>query len=273
MKVCVLGLGEVGFSTAKYVVDKELDVWGYDIDLKAVKRAKKMGIRNATDVWDEIPSVDVYLICVSTGIRADVPDLSPVFDVCEKINKKACLSSCPLVSIESTILPGLSQRVFRDIFKEHVRLVHVPHRYWAEQTVKHGVKQMRVIGGVDVASLDAGLKFYKDILDIPLHVVSSVEVAEMSKIGENAYRYVQIAFAEELRMVCEELGLRFDEVQDACNTKWNIEILEARGGIRGHCLPKDTQYLASLTAFNALIKSAMVVDKMYRAWRARKIQK
>ena len=69
------------------------------------------------------------------------------------------------------------------------------------------------------------------------------------------------------------IKLRFDEVWDACNTKWNIKILEARDGIGGHCLPKDTRYPASLTAFNALIKSAMVVDKMYRAWRARKIQK
>jgi UDP-N-acetyl-D-mannosaminuronate dehydrogenase len=88
----------------------------------------------------------------------------------------------------------------------------------------------------------------------------------MCKIVENAYRYVQIAFAEELRMMCEELGLDFNEVRRACNTKWNIEILEAREGILGHCLPKDIRYLISLTTYNTLLRSAIEVDKEYRNW-------
>jgi len=266
MKVCVLGLGEVGFATAKYVLDKGLDVWGYDVDLAAVERAKEAGIVRVTTVWDEIPSVDVYLICVSTGFKGEVPDLSSIFDVCEKIKEEAGLSAHSLVSIESTVIPGLCRRVFRDIFEGCVRLVHVPHRFWAEKSVKHGVKQFRVVGGVDAESLEAGLEFYRDVLGVPLHVSSSVEVAEMSKIAENAFRYVQIACAEELRMVCEEGGLCFDEVRNACNTKWNIEILEARDGISGHCLTKDIRYLASLTGFNVLMKSALAVDKKYRDW-------
>ncbi len=270
MKVGVVGLGEVGFPTAKYIINKSLNVWGYDIDLKAVNKTKKTGIQAASS-WDEVPSMDVYLICVSTGFRDDVPDLSPIFNICEKIKEKNILSNCPLVSIESTILPGFSWRVFEDIFERDVRLVHAPHRYWVGQPIRHGVKQLRVIGGVDAESLKAGIKFYQDTLDIPLHVVSSIEVAEMSKIAENAYRYVQIAFAEELKMICEETGLRFDEVREACNTKWNIEILEARDGIGGHCLPKDTRYLASLTPYNMLLKSGLTVDKQYREWLVRKV--
>jgi UDP-N-acetyl-D-mannosaminuronic acid dehydrogenase len=266
MKVCVLGLGEVGFATAKHIVNKELDVWGYDTDLKAVERAKKAGISKASSLWNDVPSVDCYLICVSTRLKGAVPDLSPIFDVCEKIKGRVASSNHPLVSIESTVMPGLSQRVSNDIFKKRVRLVHVPHRYWAEQPVKHGVEQLRVIGGVDVESLEAGLKFYRDTLNVPLHVASSIEIAEMSKIAENSYRYVQIAFAEELRMICEEVGLRFDEVRKACNSKWNIEILEARDGIAGHCLPKDTRYLMSLTTSNALLKCALSVDEQYRQW-------
>jgi nucleotide sugar dehydrogenase len=270
MKVCVLGLGEVGFATAKYVLDKRLDVWGYDIDLAAVERAKKAGIVRATHVWDDVPLVDVYLICVSTGFKGNVPDLSPIFDVCEKIKGKASSSAYPLVSIESTVIPSLCRRVFRDVFEECIHLVHVPHRYWAEKPVTHGVKQLRVIGGVGAKSLKAGLGFYRNVLGIPLHVSPSVEVAEMSKIVENASRYVEIVFAEELRMACEEAGLSFDEVRNACNTKWNIEILEARDGISRHCLPKDTRYLTSLTGFNVLMKSALAVDKQYREWLARK---
>jgi len=270
MKVCVLGLGEVGFATAKYVLDKGLDVCGYDIDLATVERAKKAGIVRATTVWDEIPSADVYLICVSTGFKGEGPDLSSIFDVCEKVKGKGGLSVYRLVSIESTVIPSLCRRVFRDIFKGRVHLVHVPHRFWAEKPVKHGVKQSRVVGGVDAESLKAGLEFYRDVLGVSLHVCSSVEVVEMSKIAENAFRYVQIGFAEELRMVCEEVGLSFDDVRDACNTKWNVEILEARDGISGHCLTKDIRYLASLTGFNVLMKSALAVDKQYREWLASK---
>jgi len=270
MKVCVLGLGQVGLPAAKYIVEKGFDVWGYDVDSKAVEKAKKIDTLKASHVWDDIPPLEVYLICVTTRLKGEAPDLSPVFDVCKKIKEKTASSNHPLVSIESTVIPGLSRRVFMDIFEKRVRLVHVPERYWTEQPVKHGVKQLRVIGGVDAESLECGLKFYRDALGIPLHVVSSIEAAEMSKIAENAYRYVQIAFAEELRMICEEAGLKFEEVQAACNTKWNVEILEARNGIDGHCLPKDIRYLASLTTFNNLLRSAMIVDKQYKEWVMRK---
>jgi len=77
---------------------------------------------------------------------------------------------------------------------------------------------------------------------------------------------VQIAFAEELKMICESLGLDFEEVRKACNPKWNIEILEARNGIGAHCLPKDIRYLASLSEHNTLLRSAMEVDIQYRKW-------
>ena len=266
MRICVIGLGEVGLATAKYIVDKKLDLWGYDISSAAVERARKVGILKVTQNWDDVPLSDVYLICVYTGLKDEVPDLSAVFDTCEKIKVKTRQSAKPLVSVESTIVPGLCKRVFREIFDGRVHLVHVPHRYWAEEPVKHGVKQSRVIGGVDSESLEAGVKFYRDVLGVPLHVASSIEVAEMCKIAENAYRYVQIAFAEELRMICEECGLNFDDVRKACNTKWNIEILEARDGISGHCLPKDIRYVTSLTAFNVLMKGALTVDEQYRVW-------
>jgi len=267
MRVCVIGLGEVGLATAKYVLGKGLDLWGYDISPAAVRNAKNTGISNVTTIWEQVPPADVYLICVYTGLKkGGKADLSAVYDACEKIKSVITSSAKPLISVESTVVPGLCRQVFREIFEENVLLVHVPHRYWGEDPEKHGVKQKRVIGGVNDKSLEAGTEFYMNVLEVPLHVVSPIEVAEMSKIVENAYRYVQIAFAEELRMICEEFGLDFEEVRRACNTKWNIKILEAREGIGGHCLPKDIRYLASLTRVNTLLKSSMIVDKQYRKW-------
>lgn len=259
-RVCVIGLGEVGLPTAVYIKKKGFEVWSYDVSDVAVERARRKGIR-ATNSLHKIPSIDTYVICVSTGLRNSRPDMSPVYDVCGKIAER---ESPHLVSIESTVVPGTCRKVHSEIFEKKVKLVHVPHRYWVEDPDRHGVQQMRAIGAVDDKSLDVGLRFYKDKLQIPLHVVSSIEVAEMGKVAENAYRYVQIAFAEELKMICDELGLDFDEVRNACNTKWNIEILEARDGIKGRCLPKDIRYLASLTKFNNLLKSAISADQLYQ---------
>jgi UDP-N-acetyl-D-mannosaminuronic acid dehydrogenase len=169
-----------------------------------------------------------------------------------------------LVSVESTVVPGTCRRIFESIFDGKIPLVHVPHRYWSEDSVEHGVRQRRVIGGVNETSLRVGQEFYGNTLDIPLDAVSSIEVAEMCKISENAYRYVQIAFAEQLMILCQQLDLDFGEVREACNTKWNIEILEARDGIGGGCLQKDILHLDSLTNQGLLLQSAREIDKRYR---------
>jgi len=263
MKACVLGLGQVGLPTALYMIDRGIDVWGYDISENAAWKGKNTGI-NATTHWNEIPQADIYVVCVSTSVMKNVPDITAIFAVCEKIYQKGNSSS--LVSIESTVVPGTCRKIFESIFRSSIPLIHVPHRYWPDDPKRHGVKQDRVIGAVDSKSLEKGLNFYKDFLEIPLHLAPSMEVAEMSKIAENAYRYVQIAFAEELSMTCEQSGLGFKDVRKACNTKWNIEIPEARTGIKGHCLPKDIRYLSSLSENNSLMKSAIFVDNMYQQW-------
>jgi len=263
MKVCVIGLGEVGLSTAIYVASKGFDVYGYDINEKAVARSKDRGIKASTN-FNDFSSIDIYLICVSTSWNKNAPDLTSVFTACDLITREN--NSLPLVSIESTVVPGTCRKIYYEIFKNRVFLIHVPHRYWAGDPMRHGVKQVRVIGAINKESLKRGISLYEDQLGIPLYVAPSIEIAEMSKISENAYRYVQIAFVEELKMICDELGLNFDDVRKACNTKWNINLLEAREGIGGKCLPKDIKYLSSLSTKSILLKSAMEVDRSYRKW-------
>jgi UDP-N-acetyl-D-mannosaminuronic acid dehydrogenase len=263
MLMCVLGLGEIGLSTAKHSRDRGLKVFGYDINEGVAKRANQQGI-SAFFEWEKVPKVDVFVICVSTWNAGEQPDLSAVFDISKKISSRTDKDS--LVSIESTIVPGVSRKIYNSIFHGDVKLVHVPHRYWAEDPVAHGVRQLRVIGAVNQDSLESGKEFYGNLLDIPLHEVSSIEESEMCKMSENAYRYVQIAFAEELKMICEDLALDFEKVREACNTKWNTEILDAREGIQGKCLPKDRHSLASLSKHNTLLEASKKVDEQYREW-------
>lgn len=105
-------------------------------------------------------------------------------------------------------------------------------------------------------------------LGIPMHPVSSIEVAELTKIIENAHRYLQIAFAEELYLYCKANGISFTELRDSLNTKWNVEILEPRDGIGGHCLPKDTKmFVNSSNAIKSkILQAAMEIDEDYREY-------
>src|SRR5438132_180995 len=108
-------------------------------------------------------------------------------------------------------------------------------------------------------------------LGIPMHPVSEVEIAETTKIVENAHRFLQIAFAEDLYLYCEANDINFSELRDALNTKWNVNILEPRDGIGGHCLPKDTKMFlqSSNRRQNKILRAAMDVDEEYKRFRAK----
>ncbi len=102
-----------------------------------------------------------------------------------------------------------------------------------------------------------------------MHPVSSVEVAELTKIVENAHRYLQIAFAEELYLYCKSNSISFSELRESLNTKWNVEVLEPRDGIGGHCLPKDTKMFinSSNTIKSKILQAAMEIDEDYTNFR------
>jgi len=103
-------------------------------------------------------------------------------------------------------------------------------------------------------------------LGIPMHPVPEIEIAELTKIIENAHRYLQIAFAEDLYLYCHANNINFAELRDSLNTKWNVNILEPREGIGGHCLPKDTKMFlnSSKSIKSKILEAAIEVDNEYR---------
>ncbi|HIH97022.1 MAG TPA: hypothetical protein HA348_06055 [Thermoplasmata archaeon] len=254
-KVCVIGLGNVGLPTAYCIHEQGFSLYGYDID-----KRKTSGLNpiTASSDWSQIPSCDAYIVCVDTGWKNGKPDMSNIFDVCRKVAMKE-KGHMPLLSIESTVAPGTCRKV-AEMFDD-VYLVHVPHRFWAKDQEKHGVLQERVVGALNHESLIKAKNFYES-LGIPLYPVSGLEVAELIKITENAYRFVQIAFVEQLRLLCESQSISFEEIRKGANTKWNVSLLEARDGIKGECLPKDIRYLANLGAAPLLL-GAVETDKKY----------
>jgi len=254
-RVCVIGLGNVGLPTAYCIHKRGYPVYGYDVDKRKIMNLNPI---TAFCDWARVPSSNIYVICVNTGWKDKKSDMSNIFDVCNKIATKE-KGSKPLVSIESTVSVGTCRKV-AEMFSDFY-VVHVPHRFWAKEPEEHGVVQGRVVGALNHESMVKAKSFYES-LGIHLHPVSNLEVAEFVKITENAYRYVQIAFVEQLRLLCEANGIPFEEVRKGANSKWNVNLLEARDGIRGECLPKDIRYLASL-GDAPLLQGAIEIDRKY----------
>jgi UDP-N-acetyl-D-mannosaminuronic acid dehydrogenase len=289
-KVLVIGLGQLGLPVAKYVKQRGFETFGYDMNSERMKQAEKnFGIKSI-EQFDEI---DVFILCVSTHDPDDeyTPYVDGLFELARKISKEAKNGS--LVSIESTVPKGTSKKIF-EILNHRLHVAHVPHRWYALEEEIHGVNQVRVIGGVSDCCLKTALQFYdrnnvalefNDItnkedtsgdsqttavdLGIPMHPVSEIEIAELTKIIENADRYLQIAFSEDLYLYCQANNVNFGELRDSLNTKWNVKILEPRDGVGGHCLPKDTKMFlqSSKSIKSKILMSAMEVDKEYRRFR------
>jgi len=227
---------------------------------------------------------DVFILCVSTHKTNDMfsPQIDGLLSVVGKISQEA--KSGSLVSIESTIPKGTSKKVF-DTLNHRMHVVHAPHRWYSLEEKEHGVNQLRVIGGVCECCLKTGMQFYGGVIDgqsyssssslislgIPMHPVTNIEIAELTKVVENAHRYLPIAFTEELYLYCQANNINFRELRDALNSKWNVEILEPREGIGGHCLPKDTKMFlqSSHRSKSKILTAAMDVDERYKIFRAK----
>ena len=286
--VLVIGLGQLGLPVAKYVKESGFETFGYDINPLRVENAEKNYGIKSIERFDEI---DVFILCVSTHDPNDeyTPYVDGLFSLAQKISREAKNGS--LVSIESTVPKGTSKKIF-EILNHRLHVAHVPHRWYALEEDVHGVNQIRVIGGVSDCCLKKALQFYDsgnevleqtdnitsnkiyetpktNSLGIPMHPVSEIEIAELTKIIENADRYMQIAFSEDLYLYCQTNNVNFGELREALNTKWNVNILEPRDGVGGHCLPKDTKMFlqSSKSIKSKILMAAMEVDQNYRRFR------
>jgi UDP-N-acetyl-D-mannosaminuronic acid dehydrogenase len=286
--VLVIGLGQLGLPVAKYVKESGFETFGYDINPLRVENAEKnYGIKSI----ERFDDIDVFILCVSTHDPNDeyTPYVDGLFSLAQKISREAKNGS--LVSIESTVPKGTSKKIF-EILNHRLHVAHAPHRWYALEEDLHGVNQLRVIGGVSDCCLKKALQFYdsgNEVLEltdnitsnkiydtpknnglgIPMHPVSEIEIAELTKIIENADRYMQIAFSEDLYLYCQTNNVNFGELREALNTKWNVNILEPRDGVGGHCLPKDTKMFlqSSKSIKSKILMAAMEVDQNYRSFR------
>ncbi|MDR3539833.1 MAG: nucleotide sugar dehydrogenase [Desulfosporosinus sp.] len=258
MKICVVGLGNIGFNLFTYISLKfPGEIVGVDVNESRVKELRSLGYRVTTD-YRALTGIDVWLMAPSTGDQGQ-----NLFSALEE------MIICPgsLISIESTLPPGTMGRVRESLEGKGFRLgndlflIHVPHRvmFGVDKTV---CDTPRVIGAFTRACLEKGRQFYAPL--VPLLVeVSDVRVAELSKVVENVKRYVDVAFAQEIYGYCVDQGMDYDDLRLAVNSKNNVELLATDWGIGGECLPKDMCFLRTVCN-SILLEGAEQADRDYR---------
>lgn len=258
MKICVVGLGNIGFNLFTYLCHKfPGEIIGVDVNETRVKELRSQGYRVTAD-YRALTGIDVWLMAPSTGNQGQ-----NLFSALEH------MIICPgsLISIESTLPPGTMSRV-REFLEGRgfslgtdLFLIHVPHRvmFGVDKTV---CDTPRVMGAFTRACLEKGRQFYDPL--VPLLVeVSDVRVAELSKVVENVKRYVDVAFAQEIYSYCVDQGMNYDDLKLAVNSKNNVELLATDWGIGGECLPKDMSFLRTVCN-STLLEGAEQADRNYR---------
>ncbi len=266
MKVCVIGLGYVGLPLATLIAEKH-ETFGYDIDREVVvkvnkgispindkdlaKKMKKLKGRIKATIDPRILSkVDVIIICVPTPVDDNNnPDLKLLISASEDVSKN--LQKGQLIIIESTIYPGVSEEVVLPILErsglkggKDFYLVHCPERVDIGNKDWPLEKVPRVIGGLSDEGVKKATAFYKTFLKADVMPLSSIKSAEATKIVENSFRDVNIAFVNELAKSFDTLGIDLIEVLKAASSKPYGFLPHYPGaGVGGHCIPVDPYYL------------------------------
>jgi UDP-N-acetyl-D-glucosamine dehydrogenase len=264
--VGVLGLGYVGLPLALRFAEAGLPVIGFDIDARkiaqlragksyinyipdrAIRDGRKAGFE-ATGDFARARDCDALIICVPTPLnRSREPDLSYVVSTAEAV--APYLRRGQLLSLESTTWPGTTEEVIQPIVERRglkvgrdVLLVFSPERQ-DPGNAKFGTHNIpKVVGGVTPACLAAGVALYGVAVDrvVP---VTTTRVAEMAKLLENIHRAVNIGLVNELKIVCDKMGIDLFEVIDAAATKpFGFVPYYPGPGLGGHCIPIDPFYL------------------------------
>ena len=264
--VGVLGLGYVGLPLALRFAEAGLKTVGFDIDAGKVRkleagrsyinyipdRAIRDGLRRgfeATTDFSRAARMDALIICVPTPLdRMREPDLSFIVNTAEAIAPH--LRKGQLVSLESTTWPGTTEEVVQPILERgglkvgrDLFLVFSPERQ-DPGNAKFDTRNIpKLVGGVTPACLALGRALYAIAVDRAV-AVSSTRVAEMAKLLENIHRAVNIGLVNELKMVCDRMGIDLFEVIDAAATKpFGFVPYYPGPGLGGHCIPIDPFYL------------------------------
>ncbi len=266
--VGVVGLGYVGLPLALGFVEAGLTVVGVDTSPQRVAELNA-GHSPIDDITDErlrnglasgltvraadaaaLAGVDAMFVCVPTPITGSKdPDLGPVISAATLV--RGALRAGQLVILQSTTFPGTTNGPFREelersglIAGRDFDLAFAPERVNPGDPASSGKRVPRLVGGTTPAATERARRLFENV-NATVVPLSSPDAAEMAKLLENVFRNINIAFVNQLALLCERMGLDVWEVIDAAATKpFGFMAFRPGPGVGGHCIPVDPYYLS-----------------------------
>ncbi|MFL0352882.1 UDP-N-acetyl-D-mannosamine dehydrogenase [Xanthomarina sp. GH4-25] len=292
-EVVMIGLGYIGLPTAALIAQNKTHVHGVDINQSvvdtinagkihivepeldtAVANAVKNGFLKAATTPVE---ANTYLIVVPTPFKAkNEPDISFVQAATRAI--LPLLKEDDLYIIESTSPIGTTEKMMDFIYSERPELKDTLHIAYCPERVLPGnvmyelVHNDRVIGGVDEKSTEKAIAFYRQFIKGDLHKTNA-RTAEMCKLVENSSRDVQIAFANELSLICDKADINVWDLIELANKHPRVNILQPGCGVGGHCIAVDPYFIvAEYPMESQIIGKAREINNYKSFWCAEKVQ-
>lgn len=293
-KVTTVGLGYIGLPTSALIASNGVEVFGVDInpevvetinqgkihiiepDLEdAVAQAVEKGYLKA---GTKIKAASTYLVVVPTPFKGNhEPDISYVEAATKEIIPH--LKAGDLYIIESTSPVGTTEKMRNYIYSKRpelenkIHIAYCPERVLPGNVMHELVHNDRVIGGVDEASTQKAIAFYKDFVKGELHATNA-RTAEMCKLTENSSRDVQIAFANELSLICDKADINVWELIKLANKHPRVNILQPGCGVGGHCIAVDPYFITSEFPMESqIIGKAREINNYKSFWCAEQIKK
>lgn len=263
-KICILGLGYIGLPTAAALATKGFEVIGVDVNDTVIDQINNCSLNLSEPELDvfvkaaiksghlrackTIEPADAFLICVPTPFKGDhEPDLSYVEHACRNI--LSVIQKGNLVVLESTVPPLTCENVMGPILSEgglkmgeDFYVAHCPERVLPGNILKELTENDRIVGGVNEESTQKAAELYKTYVNGNVIRTSAV-MAEMCKLVENAYRDVNIAFANSLQLICHKQNIDVWELVEYANLHPRVNIAQPGPGVGGHCIAIDPWFI------------------------------
>ena len=293
--ICVIGLGYIGLPTAALLANKGFNVCGIDLNQKIIKtinngkihivekdldfHVKSAISKGKLKVFSKIKKSDVYIICVPTPLskkKTPQPDINFVIAATKSI--APFIKKGDFIILESTSPVGTTEKLKKvlndlNVNLDDVHFAYCPERVLPGNIMHELVQNDRVIGGLTTVSTKKIKEFYK-IFTKGKIIETDAKTAEMCKLAENSFRDINIAFANELSILSDGMGINSLELIKLANRHPRVNILQPGVGVGGHCIAVDPWFLIHQDKKNSkLIKSAREVNNYKTTWVIEKIEK
>lgn len=287
-KICVIGLGYIGFPTATlfahnsyqvHGVEKNIDIidilnsGNIHIEEPGLSEMALESISNKKFLYsDKAMPADVFIICVPTPIKYDEsnnPDLSFIESALVEIIP--LLTSGNLIILESTSPVGTVNMINGKIHESgidtsSINIAYCPERVLPGNILYEMVNNDRIVGGINQESTKQAASLYSSICKGRVYETDA-KTAELCKLAENSYRDINIAFANELSLICEKENINVNNLITLTNKHPRVDILKPGIGVGGHCIPIDPWFIvSSYPNYSSLIQNARKVNNAKTEW-------